>query len=79
MKTKDLIKSLRESTDEELLTRRRDLKKEHFNLRLHQQSGQLEKPSQLHSSRREVARIETVLTERRRKTAAGAPASASSK
>ncbi len=63
------IKELRASTTEELQTRRRDLKQETFHLRLHQQSGQLEKPSQLRSSRREVARIETVLTERRRQAA----------
>ena len=35
-----------------------------FHLRLQQASGQLEKPSELRSLRREIARIETVLTQK---------------
>ena len=68
------IKELRELSTEELITRRRDLCKEIFNFRLQQQTGSLERPSVIRINRREVARIETVLTER----AAGrqAPASA---
>jgi large subunit ribosomal protein L29 len=61
------IKEIREQTDAELATRKRDLRKESFHLRLQQQSGQLEKPSQFRVLRREVARIETVLSERRNK------------
>ena len=61
------IKELREQTVEELNSRARELKMEALNLRLQQQSGQLEKPSQLRVIRREVARIETVLTEKNRK------------
>jgi len=64
------IKELREMTQEELQTRRRDLKQEQFHLRMQQQAGQLEKSSQLHSQRREVARIESILSERRLKAAA---------
>ena len=59
------IKEIRELSLEELQTRRRDLKQESFHLRLQQQAGQLEKPSQLRALRREVARIETVLSQRR--------------
>jgi len=51
------------STDE-LLTKRRDLRQERLHLRLQQQSGQLEQPSRLRLIRRDVARIETVLTHR---------------
>ncbi len=51
------------STDE-LLTKRRDLHQESLHLRLQQQSGQLEQPSRLRLLRRDVARIETVLTNR---------------
>jgi len=51
------------STDE-LLTKRRDLRQERLHLRLQQQSGQLELPSRLRLIRRDVARIETVLTGR---------------
>jgi large subunit ribosomal protein L29 len=58
------IKEIRELTREELQTRKRELKEEIFHLRLQQQSGQLEKPSQLRTLRREIARIETVLTQK---------------
>ncbi len=56
---------LKEMTDDELLTRKRDLRQDSFHLRLQQQSGQLERPSQIRQSRREVARIETILSQRR--------------
>ncbi len=63
------IKELRELSNDELYGRRFELRKEIFNLRLQQQSGSLEKPSVLRSNRREVAQIETILTERNRKVA----------
>ena len=53
-----------EMSTDELLTKRRDLRQERLHLRLQQQSGQLEQPSRLRLIRREVARIETVLTQR---------------
>ncbi len=56
------------STDE-LLTKKRDLRQESLHLRLQQQSGQLEQPSRLRLLRRDVARVETVLTERNRTAA----------
>jgi large subunit ribosomal protein L29 len=62
------IKELRELSNDELIARRRELRKDAFNLRLQQQTGALEKPSVLRLNRREVARIETILTERIRKT-----------
>jgi large subunit ribosomal protein L29 len=58
------IKEIRELTSEELQVRKRELKEEIFHLRLQQQSGQLEKPSQLRTLRREIARLETVLTQK---------------
>jgi len=58
------IKELREQTVEELNRRARELKMEALNLRLQQQSGQLENPARLKLIRREVARIETILVER---------------
>ncbi len=51
-------------SSDELLTKKRDLRQESLHLRLQQQSGQLEQPSRLRLPRREVARIETVLSER---------------
>jgi len=62
------IKELRELSYDELIARRRELRKDAFNLRLQQQTGALEKPSVLQLNRREVARIESILTERTRKT-----------
>lgn len=56
---------IRELSSEELENRRRDLKQEIFNLRLQQKTGQLEKPSLFREVRKDVARIETVLSERR--------------
>jgi len=62
------------STDE-LLTKRRDLRQERLHLRLQQQSGQLEQPSRLRLLRRDIARIETVLSTREKQPAeAVAPA-----
>lgn len=66
MKFKDIL----EMTSDELLTKKRDLRQESLHLRLQQQSGQLEQPSRLRLLRREVARIETVLTERNSQAAA---------
>ena len=45
-------------------SRKRELREQIFHLRLQQAGGQLEKPSELRSLRREVARIETVLTQK---------------
>ena len=58
------IKEIVEMSTDELLTKRRDLRQESLHLRLQQQSGQLEKPSRLKVLRRDVARIETVLSTR---------------
>jgi large subunit ribosomal protein L29 len=63
-------KEIRELTREELATRKRELREESFHLRIQQQSGQLEKPSTLRDIRREIARIETVLTQKTKAAAA---------
>jgi large subunit ribosomal protein L29 len=60
MKMKEII----ELSTDELLTRRRDLRQESLHLRLQQQSGQLEQPSRLRLLRRDLARIETLLSQR---------------
>lgn len=58
------IKEIKELSKDELHARKRELRQESFHLRLQQQSGQLEKTSQIRTIRREVARIETVLSQR---------------
>ena len=61
------IKEIIELSTDELLTKKRDLRRESLHLRLQQQSGQLEQPSRLRLLRRDVARVETVLSTRRKK------------
>jgi large subunit ribosomal protein L29 len=58
------IKEIRELTPNELVSRTRELKQEIFHLRIQQQSGQLEKPSLIRSLRREIAQVETILTQK---------------
>jgi len=62
------MKELTELVMDELLTKRRDLRQESLHLRLQQQSGQLEQPSRLRLLRRDIARIETELSKRGKKT-----------
>ena len=62
------MKEVSELAMDELLTKRRDLRQESLHLRLQQQSGQLEQPSRLRLLRRDLARIETELSHRGRKT-----------
>jgi large subunit ribosomal protein L29 len=63
------IKEIIEMSTDELLTKKRDLRQERLHLRLQQQSGQLEQPSRLRLLRRDVARIETVLSKRNKEAA----------
>jgi large subunit ribosomal protein L29 len=58
------FKEISEMSSEELETKKRDMRQESLHLRLQQQSGQLEQPSRLRLLRRDVARIETVLSQR---------------
>ena len=62
------FKEIKEMTSDELVTKKRDLRQESLHLRLQQQSGQLEQPSRLRLLRRQVAQVETVLSERTQKT-----------
>jgi len=63
------MSELKDLTLIELTARGRDLRQELFNLRLQQASAQLEKPARLRLLRRDVARIETRISELRRKAA----------
>jgi large subunit ribosomal protein L29 len=58
------LKEIRELSLQELAARKHELREESFHLRIQQQSGQLEKPSQLRAIRREIARLETVLNQK---------------
>lgn len=68
MKTSEFKKSLKDKTLVELLALSRDLRQELFNLRLQKASSQLEKPARLRTLRKDIARVETAITARRRQT-----------
>jgi large subunit ribosomal protein L29 len=65
------IADIKELTIRELATRKNEIRREILNLAIQQQAGQLEKPHMLRSLRRDVARVETVATQKI-KTAAAA-------
>ena len=54
------VKELREMTVEELDQQLAEIKKEQFNLKLQQVSGQLENQARIKELRRSVARIKTI-------------------
>lgn len=56
---------LKELSVDELAARRRVLKEESLMLRVQKEAGQLENPSRIRLARREIARIETLLTAKR--------------
>jgi large subunit ribosomal protein L29 len=61
------MSELKDLTPPELTAKGRDLRQEIFNLRLQQASSQLEKPARLKTLRRDVARLETRMTQLRHK------------
>ena len=63
------MSEIKDLTPAELTTRSRDLRQEIFNLRLQQASSQLEKPARLKNLRRDIARLETRITQLRQKAA----------
>lgn len=59
-------KQLREMSPDELSQKRRELKEEIFHLRLRRTTARLENPMKLRETRRDLARVETILSERSR-------------
>ncbi len=59
------VEDLRQKSEDELNQEVLDLRKEAFNLRFQRASGQLENTSRVRQVRRDIARIKTVLHERR--------------
>jgi len=60
---------LKDMTLVELAAKGRDMRQEIFNLRLQQASAQLEKPGRLRTLRKDIARIETRMSQLRNKAA----------
>ena len=56
---------LREMTDQELELRLGEVEKELFNLKFQKTTGQLENPMTLRTVRRELARVKTIIRERK--------------
>lgn len=67
------IKELRELTIDELGGKRRELKHDMLTMRVQQASGQLENPTRIKHSRRDIARMETIISERRLNLVVGKP------
>ncbi len=61
-KTEDL----RQKSDDQLAEELTTLKREQFNLRFQAATNQLEAPARIREVRRDIARIQTVLSERKR-------------
>ena len=57
-------KDLRGQTPDQLRDQLANLKKESFNLRFQQATGQLENTSRMRAARREAARVITILNEK---------------
>ncbi len=60
------IKDLRSLTVDELEAKLLELKKEQFNLRIQQSTGQLQNTANVRKVRRDIAKINTLLTERKK-------------
>ena len=58
------IKDLANLTEDDLITKEKQLKKDLFDMESHRQMGRVEKPASFRNLRRDIARILTVLNER---------------
>ncbi len=59
------IKEIRKLTDAELKAKIKETKEQLFTKRMQQASGMLERPVELHILRKDVAKMKTVLNERK--------------
>jgi large subunit ribosomal protein L29 len=64
-------KELRELSIEELQQKRGDLREDLFRLKMRKAVAQLENPVRLRELRRDIARVETILRERKAEQGAG--------
>jgi large subunit ribosomal protein L29 len=59
------VKELSNLTEDDLITKEKQLKKDLFDMESHRQMGRVEKPASFRNIRRDIARILTVLNERK--------------
>lgn len=57
---------LRDMTIEELRQKEKELRKELFNLRFQQATGEIQNPKRISAVRKDIARILTIITEKER-------------
>ena len=63
-------KEIRDLAPAEITTKLRETREELLQLRMRRQTGQVDKPHRLNSLRKDVARLETILNEKKRSTVA---------
>ncbi len=69
MSAKTKTRDLREQSDDQLAASLADVQNQLFRLRIQRQTERLEAPSEIIKSKREIARIKTLLRERELKKA----------
>jgi large subunit ribosomal protein L29 len=57
---------LRELTLEDLKQKEKDMRKELFNLRFQKATGEIENPMRIRSVRKDIAKVLTIMTEKKR-------------
>ncbi len=57
------VEELRSLSHQELSDKEEELKKELFNLRFQKATGQIENPMRLRTTRKEIARVKTIISE----------------
>ena len=67
MRVKEYVKSLNQKSIDELKIELVDMKKRLFNLRFQQATNQLKNTSEIKIVRRNIARIQTLITQKQRK------------
>jgi len=67
MRVKEYVKSLNQKSVDELKIELVDMKKRLFNLRFQQATNQLKNTSEIKIVRRNIARIQTLITQKQRK------------
>lgn len=59
---------LKEMTIDELILKEEDMRKELFNLRFQQATGEIENPMRIRSVKKDIARVLTIVTKKKRES-----------
>jgi len=62
------VSELRESTIDELAVKEQDMRKELFNLRFQQATGEIENPMRIRAIRKDIAKVLTLITEKKKQS-----------